>query len=678
MPRNYSNKKADEWYKSLKADYSKFPISFIYDGTKYEGFGEGFVKKSEETVTEGDKETVNVSFELLSELMVHVKLTHYYSHGVTEWTFSFENKGNADTKLLSEVKTTVTFDGAKPILKGSLGDHENKYKVYERDLCEEKEIKFVSDSGRATHINFPYFNLEIGDGGVMLAIGWAGTWTAEFVAEGDKTTYTAGAVNNLRSVLRPGEKIRTALFVVAPYTVRDEHYATNFWRSWFMEHNLPKADAEGNSMQPFSTCNLCFDAPGPYSDGSINETYETWRPSLEKMIEEDCKVDFRWLDAGWYQAPDLGSAIPWADDHDWWYTVGAWELDPKKWPGKTLLESTDFARANGMKTLMWFEPERITYHHELAKNFGYNKDWAIITYDTKRQRVSISNNFGDPECYKWTLERVCKVLRENKIEMYREDNNTDPGSAWKILDEHEGKNRRGITECKFIDAHYRMWDDIIKCTLSYGGCGFVDSCASGGGRNDLESMRRGVPILRSDADRTSTALRLSMTTSFNKWVPFNGASTKEEVYNLGLSGTTDEYSWRCSYLPILNVEARFVKEPKFDLDMVRYGLRTWKEVVPYLLKEFYVLTPWHDHEDKSGFTSFAYYDPDTKKGVLFAFRQEDCESDKLEIVLPFMKDGKLCELTDENTGATITCTEPELSLTFDKPRMSKEFFFEVK
>lgn len=169
-----------------------------------------------------------------------------------------------------------------------------------------------------------------------------------------------------------------------------------------------------------------------------------------------------------------------------------------------------------------------------------------------------------------------------------------------------------------------------------------------------------------------------MTTSFNKWVPFNGASTKEEVYNLGLSGTTDEYSWRCSYLPALNVEARFVKEPKFDLDMVRYGLRTWKEVVPYLLKEFYVLTPWQDHEDKTGFTSFAYYDPDTKKGVLFIFRREECEMDTIELDLPFIKDGSSVVLADENTGEVITCTESKRKFVLDKPGMSKEFFFEVK
>ncbi len=681
MPRNYTNKSAQLWYKCVKENMERFPFSFIYGGIKYEGFGsEDFKEKSRRVCEEGGRETVYIQFDLKGELTVSLKLSHYYSHGVTEWTVEFANDTDSDTKVISEPKTEMVLKGENPILRGSLGDHDNKYAAYFRDLSKEEEgVSFVSDTGRATHINFPYFNLEYGDGGAMLAIGWAGTWRADFVTNGDETRYTASSVINLSSYLKPGERIRTALFVYAPYTVRDEHYATNFWRSWFMEHNIPKADAEGNPIPPFSTANLAFDAPPPYSDGSINENYKTWRPTLEKMIEEDIKVDYRWLDAGWYISPDLESATPWADDHDWWYTVGAWELDEKKWPGKTLLESTEFAREHGMKTLMWFEPERITHLQDMEKNFGYNPEWAIVTYDTKRQRVSISNNFGDPDCYRWTVDRICKILRENKIELYREDNNTDPQSAWKIKDTYEGKNRRGITECKFIDAHYRMWDEIRDCTKSYGGCAFVDSCAAGGGRNDLESMRRGLPLLRSDADGISSCLRLSMTTSFNKWIPFCGASIREENPELGItSNYTDKYTWRCSYLPALRLKTRFSLEPQPDFDMLRYGMKRWREISSYLLKEFYVLTPWHSHVDKTGFTSFAYYDPDTKKGVLFAFRREECENDTLSLELPFMKDGVSCTFTDEDDGNVFTCTEPALSITFDGPRTSKEFFFEVK
>jgi alpha-galactosidase len=316
-----------------------------------------------------------------------------------------------------------------------------------------------------------------------------------------------------------------------------------------MSYNIPKADSAGNEIKPFTTSCIAGDTGLPNSDGSISERYYTWKPSLEKMIAEDVKVDFRWFDAGWYVAPDLHS-----EETNWWGTIGSWELDPVKWPDKTFLESTEFARANGMKTLVWFEPERVTDPQNLAKNFGYNTKWAI----KMEGESAISNNIGAPDCFEWTVGRICKFLRENKVEMYREDNNCKSAKLWAYLDGLEGDGRSGITESKLIDAHYRMWDRLIECTLSYGGCAFVDSCASGGGRNDLESMRRGIPLLRSDADRTTTSLRLSMTSSFNKWIPFCGASTKETRLQLETASCNDRYIWRSSYLAALNLYSKYV------------------------------------------------------------------------------------------------------------------------
>lgn len=645
MKRNYQNPTAERWFREMTEDLSKFPFSFVYDGIHYDGFGkEDFhLISSTEEKTEKD-ETKEFCFGLQEELQVTLKFTYYPAYGVSEWTVWFENTGTQDSNILEDVRSTLTFTGETPVLKGILGDHENQYKMYATDLTKE-EVHFLSDSGRATHVNFPYFNLEYGNGGAILVIGWAGTWMADFCAEDEVTTYTARSVYNLKTFLKPGEKIRTALFVYAPYTKRDEAYAANFWRSWFVDCNLP-------AENPFSTCCLCYDTGLPNSDGSISERYYTWKPSMEKMIEVGAKVDVRWFDAGWYTAPDGSSP-----QKDWWGTVGTWELDPVKWPGKTFLESTDFAREHNMKTMMWFEPERITDVDSLVKNHGYNPDWAIRLEGSN----AISNNIGIPECYDWTVNRICKVLRENKVEIYREDNNSDPASLWKYLDGKEGEGRTGITECRFIDGHYRMWDDIIACTKSFGGSGFVDSCASGGGRNDLESMRRGVPILRSDSDRTTTSLRLSMTTAFNRWIPFCGANTREKVGQLDPTGKSDVYTWRASYLPALNVDSQFVYDPTQDFSILTFGLNEWKKVNPYLLKEFYVMTPWHKEEERDGFTAYSFWDPEREKGVLFLFRMEECEKEALDIAVPFAENDGDYRLTDEDSGESRIVKGKELA-----------------
>ncbi len=653
MKRNYENIQATEQFRALSNNLSNLPFSFVYGGKEYKGFSsENFALISKNVIRSGEKETQNFRFAFLKALEITLSLTHYFSHGVTEWTIWFENTTEKNSDVIENIKTELNFVGKYPVLKGILGDHVNQYSPYSIDL-QNNMVEFSEDLGRATHINFPYFNLEYGDGGVMLAIGWAGTWNARFSSKDNITTYTATSVNGLKTYLKPGEKIRTALFVIAPYSVRNEHYATNYWRDWYVKYNLPKADKSGKELQPFSTCYLAVDSKLQFTDGSMNEYYFTWKPSLEKMIEENVKVDYRWLDAGWYVRPDrtspgLGLTI----DTNWWASVGTWKLDPEKWPGNTLLEATDFARANGMKTLMWFEPERVTDPENLEKNFGYKREWAIEKAGLKLESVpsTIANNIGDPSCLNWTLNQICSTLRENKVELYREDCNVDAAPLWRQFDQTEGENRSGITESKFVDGHYKLWDGIIECTCSYGGCGFVDSCASGGGRNDLESMRRGVPLLRSDSDRTTTALRLSMTTAFNKWIPFCGASSTEKEEELDVKGSIDKYIWRASYLPALKVSGRFTQDPNLDFDMLRFGINEWKKVSPYLLKEFYVLTPWHHGRDNSDFTAFCYYDPETEKGILFAFRQEGCYIKKpLNVILPFINTGEKYRLTDEDS-----------------------------
>ncbi len=669
MKNTYLNKAADEKYYYLAEHPELAPFSFIYGGVKYTGFSEEYFSLKSKNVAIADgKETTAITFNFNNELDAKLILTHYFTHGVTEFTVWFKNPYENNSKIIEEPQVKLELYGKYPMLKGILGDHVNQYSPYAIDLqCGFAE--FSSDSGRATHINFPYFNLEHGDGGTMLAIGWAGTWNAQFDFDGEKTTYTASAVNGLKTYLKHGESIRTALFVEAPYNVRDEHYATNFWRSWFVEHNLPKENAKGDALKPFSTCCLASDTGRPNSDGSISETYETWRPSLEGMIKHKVKADFRWVDAGWYTRPDGGSAEPFVKGYDWWDTVGTWELDPAKWPGKNFLESTDFARENGMKTLVWFEPERVTDPDNLVKNYGYKKEWAIRMNEVNHHGEVISNNIGDPECRKWTTERICKMLRENKVEMYREDNNCNAAKLWLHLDSIEGDGRQGITECKFIDGHYKMWDDIIACTLSYGGCGFVDSCASGGGRNDLESMRRGVPLLRSDSDRTTTALRLSMTHGFNKWIPFCGSSSKESAGQLE-DGASDIYVWRASYLPCLNFGSKFAQDPDGDFSMLRFGIEEWKKVSPYLLKNFYPLTPWHKEKDNTDFTAFVYYDPAEDCGVMLAFRQEKCVRDTYNFVLPFAESGKKYEFIDEDSGESMI-VDGKGSLYFEKARIAR-------
>ena len=149
----------------------------------------------------------------------------------------------------------------------------------------EAPARFLCDSGRPTHEFFPYFNLEIGDGGCFVILGWAGTWEAAFESERGGARILGRGTNGLRTYLLPGEVIRTPRVLLLPYAGRNEDDAMNLWRRYYVARVLPK-EADGRPLVPFSTTCLCSDTGLPNSDGSISERNSTWRPSMEKIISE--------------------------------------------------------------------------------------------------------------------------------------------------------------------------------------------------------------------------------------------------------------------------------------------------------------------------------------------------------------------------------------------------------
>ena len=162
MNPSYKNPAADTWYSTISKDLSKFPFRFYCDGTLIEGFPQDLFSVEDRTCTGNkEKETLTLTLKKDKTLYVTVKLTHYFLYGATEWTLWFENRGEEDSPLISGAETLLSFEGSNPVLKGILGDHVNKYRPYCLDVADFPRY-FESESSRATHVYFPYFNLEYG------------------------------------------------------------------------------------------------------------------------------------------------------------------------------------------------------------------------------------------------------------------------------------------------------------------------------------------------------------------------------------------------------------------------------------------------------------------------------------------------------------------------------------
>lgn len=669
---NLALKRGEDLYKTVCTSYTT-PVSFTYKGKPRYGLGRLPVESLKSTNTLNGRQATIV-YRLDNEVRIRLEAALCSEYGQVEYTLWFENIGTKPSGVLEQVNSAdLAFAGANPVVRGCLGDHVNQYAPYERVLGKDT-VSFRSDGGRATHVSFPYFDLVHGNGGTLIALGWAGTWQATFSAKGKNTRFIAGNCNGFRSVLMPGEKVRTAMVVMLPYSGRNADDASNLWREWFQKYNMPRANAQGDLINPFVTAPFSADTGLPNSDGSISECYFTWQRTLTRIIHERLKIDFRWFDAGWYFDP-AGRTVP----TNWWGTVGSWELDTIKWPGHTLRECNEACHKAGMKVLMWFEPERVTMVDALVKNYGYKPEWAI-----SNGRGVITNDIGNPECLQWTLHRITKVMDENAVDLFREDNNSDPGTTWPMQDKRQQEQtqlpRAGITENKAIQGHYALWDSILAFCAANNKCTYIDNCASGGGRNDIESLRRSLPFMRSDADRTTIGLRLAMSSTFNKWIPFHGSATREAVNELDpmARGGNTVYSARASWLPIYNYPLCFTHDETLDYDRVRATLGEWRLYSHLLTKDFYVLTPYHNKDQISGWTVFAYHDRDTDESIVQAFRQENCEAATYTVRLPYAKRGvRYCVVSHDTKEATVLDGEALLStgitVTLDQPKSAAIF-----
>jgi alpha-galactosidase len=177
-------------------------------------------------------------------------------------------------------------------------------------------------------------------------------------------------------------------------------------------HNIPRANGK---LPP-----VFLSGMGP-SGIALHPNAAAENEAIDAYQKAGAKHDYWWIDAGWY--PCNGT---------WQYT-GTWEPDATRFP-KGIKEVTDHAHANGMKFVLWFEPERVAPDSWLTKNhpqwiFGGEGGGLL--------------NMGNPDARKWVIEHFSRLIKEQGVDLYREDFNIDPLGYWRGND---APDRQGITE----------------------------------------------------------------------------------------------------------------------------------------------------------------------------------------------------------------------------------------
>ena len=160
----------------------------------------------------------------------------------------------------------------------------------------------------------------------------------------------------------------------------------------------------------------------------------------------------------------------------------------------------------------------------------------------------------------------------------------------------------------------------------------IDSCASGGHRNDLETMRRAVPLLRSDYIFEPIGQQ-GHTYGLAQWLPYFGTGEK----------AVDSYMFR-SCMCAGNIPCWDVRDKNLDYNLLRKLTGQWRAVAANYLGDYYPLTPYS--LEKSAWMAFQFDRPEQGEGLVQAFRREGCADSAKTFRLQGLDAAATYEVTD--------------------------------
>lgn len=594
--------------------FGKLPFSFKIGDTKYSAFHEDFISVSKETYSEtvskkhASYEVCKTVFTALhkSGIEVRTECTGYPDYAAFEWVIYFKNTTERNSPVISCVNAAdMHFAGASPVLEYFHGDDAQDQKAMKPgcvDMNTGIVMEFEPLGGRPTSFMLPFYRLYYGDMGAVISVGWAGQWRAKFDAKHTvgNVHFTAGQAE-LCGYLKPGEEIRTPLITVLHFTKcpgykMTEMRALNLWRRWLIDCNIRTVNGE---LFP------------PQSAGSTSWIYSEMRDATDKnqidafntYINNGLDLDFWWMDAGWY-VKDAGSDTPIAS----WVETGSWYMDKNRFPSQMADISKTCAEHNA-KTLLWFEPERITPDTFLYEKPGWVLNGALA-------------NMADPELREYLVERFSEVLENGGISLYRQDYNIDPLAHWSAHESSLGDGRRGFVENHCVTGYLAFWDALIRKHPDR----MIDSCASGGRRNDLETMRRSVSLHKTDADYSNFQQKQAMHYSFYQWLPYFGTP----VTGPGYGPNVDKYALRSAHIPWFTF-GYDVRDPNNDYKTAHAFMKEWRETNMYFYGDYFPLTPWSN--DAESWIGWEFKDRDSDDGIIQMFRRDNNADDEMTVRL---------------------------------------------
>jgi alpha-galactosidase len=603
-----------------KAKLTEPFFSFTYDGKPSSDLLKTWeLKRVGRKLDDNRTEHTLVYADPKTGLIVRCVGIEYLDYPCVEWTLYFKNTSDQDTPILSDIQALDLQVERTPGAGRNKGEfllHHNTgsqtrpsdYQPHETILDPGAELILAGAGGRPTRKHLSYYNLELSASeGIIIAVGWPGQLATRLNRDQESGLRIRSGQELTHFKLLPGEEVRSPLIVLQFWKGGDWLRAQNVWRRWFIAHNLRRP---GGKLPPIQWC-------GSTGELMASATEESVKKSVGAYETIGLKPDFWWMDAGWY--PCGGK----------WRNTGTWEVDRMRFPNG-LRAVTDYLHQKGIRSLLWFEPERVEPNSWLAKN---HPEWILggRLFD-----------FGNPDARKWMLERVDRLLVSEGIDIYRQDFNMDPLPYWRAND---AADRQGITEMHYVMGLLAYWDELLRRHPGM----LYDNCASGGRRNDLESMRRGVPYTKSDYALEPVGVQCE-TYGISLWLPYFAATWMWKE---------DPYTCRSNMAPVIG--ALLNPGDKNQRTQLHERLDEWQKTVPNYWGDFWPLTPYS--LDNRVWIAWQFDRPEAGEGVVQVFRRAESGFETARFRLRGLEPGAIYTLSNLDAKGDTEMTGQELLTT---------------
>jgi alpha-galactosidase len=651
------------WSRNRMSGPETLPFSFIYDHQKITGIPQGWKPVTRyhridanlvETVFEGQDPDTGLN--------VRVECIEYHDHPVVEWVVWLENQGSQPSPLIQNLLALDgDFDGKNPILYHCNGDYYSVdgYTPEDTPIQPGEVLQFAPTGGRPCDGAFPYFRVQFAGCGLTLAVGWPGQWSASFKAGENELHITAGQEQTCLSLM-PGEKIRTPRMTALAWT-GDTQRAVNLWRRWYLDHILPRPDGS-----PLKTRLAC--AATDTGEEFTNANEQNQIRYMAKFRQAGMDFDVWWIDAGWYPCRDDQG------ERRWWRT-GSWQPDPERFPAG-FQKVSENVRKQGAGLLTWFEPERVYAGSQLDQE---HPEWLLKTHPNPGGPTDPLRllDLGNPQCRQWLTDHICGLIAENGINIYRQDFNFPPLAYWRDNDEED---RQGMHENLHVQGYLQYWDDLLRRNPGL----WIDSCSSGGRRNDLETMRRSVPLHYTDFGYGNHPVKLAFHHTLYAWIPYFKECTLswdilQPDEDQRFDKQVDSFSFHCGMAPMMFATLDIRRED-YDFTLAAKMIALWRRAAETMLHgDYYPLTPFSKSGDKWVIWQFDI--PEAQHGLIQAIRLADCLDESITVIPQAISTGCTYHFENPETQQTFEISGAELAqtgFTFKLPKRSGTLWFYQK